>query len=113
MQMFFTCVEPLESVETSCSTPWYPLAAAAFAVAVKAESTYPRCTALEIAYVYMLEQDVSRKLPFWPGRSTICHQRPVAGSWNLMTACTRLLMLAISGVRSAVSEAGMFSSTST
>ena len=49
MQMSFTCVEPLLSVETSCRTPLYPLAAAAFAVAWNAESTYPRCTAREIA----------------------------------------------------------------
>jgi len=62
--------------------------------------------------VYMLEHEVSRKLPDCPGRSTICHQRPVAGSWYLTTACTRLLMMVISGARSAESLAGMFSRTS-
>src|SRR5438046_4328740 len=61
----------------------------------------------------MLEHEVSRKLPDCPGRSTICHQRPVAGSWNLTTACTRLLMIVASGARSVVSVPGMFSRTST
>src|SRR5256885_16169779 len=60
----------------------------------------------------MLDHEVSSQLPCWPCRSTTCHERPVAGSWNLMTAWTRLSTIVMSGARSAVSVAGMFSSTS-
>src|SRR6266516_4211882 len=57
----------------------------------------------------MLEHEVSSQLPDAPCRSTTCHQRPVAGSWTLMTACTRLLTMVISGARLAVSLAGISS----